>query len=240
MVIFFSSPSSAGRTYRPRPPPAHSTRKSFSPPGAPAPRPGSPRCRPCTAGRSRGATDGRCDPRSGARAPPLQYDLPLPGKPLLDLPEHQVGAGLRARQLPGMLLEERLDLPVELLFAPEIRHPLSGHLPQEQIVVGFRPDQPLLLPPGEDSPAHPADMLLPDLHPLLRPGGETHVRKSGPIAPARRYLSIETAHGQSLLLPDSARAAATASGGIAFFAFSTGPSRPYGEDLWARIRLRRC
>src|SRR4030067_972950 len=108
MVIFFSSPSpprnisgrgypipsrprgpagrvsrsSAGRTCLPRPPPAHRTRRAFSPP----------------------------------RAPPR----------------------------PRIPLEGRRDRPVELLPAPEFRHHLSSILPQEQNVVGFRPDQPLL------------------------------------------------------------------------------------------------
>src|SRR3970282_2831338 len=97
------------------------------------------------------------------------------------------------------------------------------HLPQENVVGGLRPYQARLLPAGEEGPADPVQVLLPDLHPFLTPGGETHVRKSGPITPARRYRSIETAQGQSRPLPSSARAAATASGGIAFFAFSTRP-----------------
>src|SRR4030067_845410 len=69
-------------------------------------------------------------------------------EPLLALPEHQIGTGLRARHLPGVLLEDRLDFPVEFLLAPEIGRHLADHLPQENVDVGLRPDKALLLPRG--------------------------------------------------------------------------------------------
>src|SRR5574341_26699 len=177
----------------------------------------------------------RCEIRSSVRrkisSPSSQDDVPLAGQPLLDLLEHEAGVGLGDGQLPGMLFEQRLHLLVERLLALEVLHDLPDHLRQEDVVARLRPDQPLRLPAGEDHPADPLDMFFPKPHPDLplrlaaRAGpGETHSRKSAPMTPARRYLSIETTQGQLLSADSRARAAATAIDGIAFLAVSTRPS----------------
>src|SRR5512134_102818 len=156
--------------------------------------------------------------------PPSQDDAPLAGEALLDLLEQDPGVGLRQRHFPGMFLHQRLDFPVERLLPLEILHDLADHLPQEDVVGGFGPNHAPLLPAGEDGPADPLHVLFAKLQPLLLPGDATHVRKSSPMIPLRRYLSIETAQGQSRSFPGSARAAATARRGMAFFARSTRPA----------------
>src|SRR3972149_9544113 len=60
----------------------------------------------------------RCEMRSSVRRKAfllkgLQNDSPLFGETILDLLEQDVGAGRRPRHRPGMLLHQRLDLPVE-------------------------------------------------------------------------------------------------------------------------------
>src|SRR5512147_342980 len=156
--------------------------------------------------------------------PPLQDDAPLAGEALLDLLEQDPGVGLRQRHLTGMFLHQPLDFPVERLLPLEILHDLADHLRQEDVVGGLGPDHAPLLPSGEDRPADPLHVLLAKLQPPLLPGIATQARKSSPMIPSRRYLSIETAHGQSLFFPESLRTAATARWGMAFFARSTRPA----------------
>src|SRR3990170_1728460 len=171
----------------------------------------------------------RCEMRSSVRRKAfllkgLQNDAPLFGETILDLLEQDVGAGLRLRHLPGMLLHQRLDLPVERHFPLEILPDLADHFRQQDVFGGLRPDHPLLLPAGEDRLADPLEIFFANLQPLLLTGAATQVRKSSPTTPLRRYLSIETAQGQSLSFTESDRAAAIARRGMAFFARSTRPA----------------
>src|SRR5512139_1860284 len=160
---------------------------------------------------------------------PSQDDPPVLRQPFLDLLEEDAGVRLGVPDLPDVLLEERLRLPVELLLPLDVPAELGRHRRDQGLVGRLRADEPLRLPPGEDRRPDAPQLLLREPHlPPFR-GRATHSRKSGPMTPLFRYLSIETAQGQSLSVPARALAAERANAGIAFFAASTSPASAGGS-----------